>query len=282
MKLASFLAAGQPSYGAVVADGIIDMRQRLGAPYPTLRSALAADLIGAMAAIAANTKPDHKLADVKLLPPIPEPAKIVCIGVNYKAHAEEVGRPLPKHPSLFIRLTNTLVPHGGEMVLPKLSANFDFEGELALVIGKGGRHIATADALSHVAGYACFNDGSLRDYQNGHSLAVGKNFFASGGFGPWITTADEIPDPSRLTLTTRLNGNQVQHGRTDDLIFDVPYIINYVSGWTPLESGDVLITGTPPGVGQARKPQLWMKAGDTIEVEISGIGILKNTIAAEA
>jgi 2-keto-4-pentenoate hydratase/2-oxohepta-3-ene-1,7-dioic acid hydratase in catechol pathway len=282
MKLASFIASGMPSYGVVTDDGIIDMGRRLGAPYPTLRSALAADLIGAIAAAARHTEPDHALGTIQLLPPIPAPDKIVCIGLNYKAHAEEVGRALPKHPSLFLRLTNTLVAHGGALVRPTLSEHFDFEGELAVVIGKPGRAIARADALSYVAGYSCFNDGSLRDYQYDHSLAVGKNFHATGGFGPWLTTADDIGDPSRLTLVTRLNGAEVQRGRTDDLIFDVPAIVAYVSAFTPLEAGDVLVTGTPPGVGHARKPPLWMKPGDTIEVEISGIGVLRHTVVAES
>jgi 2-keto-4-pentenoate hydratase/2-oxohepta-3-ene-1,7-dioic acid hydratase in catechol pathway len=281
MKLASFIASGTPSYGVVAADGIIDMGRRLGAPYPTLRSALAADLLGAIAAAAKHTEPDYVLAAVKLEPPIPAPDKIVCIGLNYKAHAEEVGRALPKHPSLFLRLTNTLVAHEGELIRPALSEHFDFEGELAVVIGKGGRNIARADALDHVAGYSCFNDGSLRDYQYDHSLAVGKNFHATGGFGPWLATADEIPDPSQLTLTTRLNGAQVQNGKTDDMIFDVPAVVAYVSAFTPLEAGDVLVTGTPPGVGHARKPPLWMKPGDMIEVEISGIGVLRHTVVAE-
>ncbi len=282
MKLASFIAAGTPSYGVVTDDGIIDIGRRLGAPYPTLRAALAADLLGAIAAAANQTKPDYALAEVKLEPPIPAPDKIVCIGLNYKAHAEEVGRALPKHPSLFLRLTNTLVPHEGKLIRPALSEHFDFEGELAVIIGKRGRHVARADALAHVAGYSCFNDGSLRDYQYDHSLAVGKNFHATGGFGPWLTTADEIGDPARLTLTTRLNGVEVQRGRTDDMIFDVPAVVAYVSAFTPLEPGDVLVTGTPPGVGHARKPPLWMVPGDTIEVEISGIGVLRHTVAAEA
>jgi 2-keto-4-pentenoate hydratase/2-oxohepta-3-ene-1,7-dioic acid hydratase in catechol pathway len=167
------------------------------------------------------------------------------------------------------------------MVRPILSGDFDYEGELAIIIGKGGHHIAKTDALTHVFGYACFNDGSLRDYQFKHSLAVGKNFPSTGGFGPWIATSDTIPDPSKLTLTTRVNGAQVQHKGIDDMIFDVPSIISYVSSWTALVPGDVIATGTPEGVGFARKPPLWLKAGDTVEVEISGIGVLRNPIIAE-
>jgi 2-keto-4-pentenoate hydratase/2-oxohepta-3-ene-1,7-dioic acid hydratase in catechol pathway len=280
MKLASYTAAERSSYGIVTDGGLIDLGGRLGARYPTLRAALAGGALAEIAALAGG-KPDLTLGEAALLPPIPAPDKIVCIGLNYRAHAAEAGLKVPEHPSLFLRLTNTLVPHGGALVRPSVSADMDFEGELAVVIGRGGRHIAAAQALDHVAGYACFNDGSLRDYQRQHSVAVGKNFLATGGFGPWLTTADEIPDPSRLTLTTRLNGAQVQHGETADMIFSVPQIIAYVSAFTPLEPGDVISTGTPPGVGMARKPPLWLKPGDVVEVEISRIGVLRNPVVAE-
>jgi 2-keto-4-pentenoate hydratase/2-oxohepta-3-ene-1,7-dioic acid hydratase in catechol pathway len=281
MKLASFIAQGVESYGLIDDDGVIDLRGRLSA-CPTLRSALAADALRQIADITQDRKPDWPLSDVDLLPPIPQPDKIVCIGLNYRAHAAEAGLKVPEHPSLFLRLTNTLVPHGGALVRPSLSSDFDYEGELAVVIGRAGRHIATADALDHVAGYACFNDGSLRDYQFKHSVSVGKNFVATGGFGPWLVTRDDIPDPSRLTLVTRLNGNEVQRGETADMIFDVPTIIAYVSNFTRLEPGDVISTGTPPGVGLARKPPLWLKPGDVVEVEISKIGVLRNSVVAES
>src|SRR5713226_7384618 len=199
MKLASFTASGRASYGLLVDGGLVDLGARLGARYPTLRAALAGDALGEMAR-SAGAKPDIALAQATLLPPIPQPDKIVCIGLNYRAHAAEAGLKVPEHPSLFLRLTNTLVPHGGALVRPSLSSDMDYEGELAVVIGRGGRHIPRAQALDHVAGYACFNDGSLRDYQFKHSVAVGKNFVATGGFGPWLVTRDEIPDPSRLTL----------------------------------------------------------------------------------
>ena len=253
MKLASFDVGGRPSYGIVVGDGVIDLGARLGARYPTLRAALAGDALGEIAR-ADGAKADLALSAVRLLPPIPAPDKIVCIGLNYRAHAAEAGLKVPDHPSLFLRLTNTLVPHGGALVRPSVSSDMDYEGELAVVIGRGGRHIAASQALDHVAGYACFNDGSLRDYQRQHSVAVGKNFVATGGFGPWLVTRDEIPDPSQLTLTTRLNGAEVQRGDTADMIFSVPHIISYVSAFTQLDPGDVISTGTPPGVGMARKP----------------------------
>jgi 2-keto-4-pentenoate hydratase/2-oxohepta-3-ene-1,7-dioic acid hydratase in catechol pathway len=183
--------------------------------------------------------------------------------------------------SLFSRLTNTLVAHSAPIPCPKVSSDLDYEGELGVVIGKAGRHIAERDALGHVFGYTCFNDGSVRDFQLKHSVTAGKNFPATGGCGPWIVTADEIPDPSRLTLITRVNGREMQHKGTDDMIFGVPAIIAYVSKWTRLEPGDVIATGTPEGVGFARKPPVWLKPGDVVEIDISGIGVLRNPISAE-
>ena len=191
-----------------------------------------------------------------------------------------VGRELPKQPSMFIRFADTLVGHGGEMIRPTVSDNFDFEGELALVIGKAGRHIKAEHALDHVAGYTCFVDGSVRDYQK-FSVTSGKNFPGTGPLGPWLVTTDEIPDPSRLTLTTRLNGKEVQHATTDQLIYAIPQIIAFCSDFTALSPGDVIATGTPEGVGHSRKPPLWMKPGDALEVEISGIGMLRARIVDE-
>jgi 2-keto-4-pentenoate hydratase/2-oxohepta-3-ene-1,7-dioic acid hydratase in catechol pathway len=269
---------GHASYGVVVGDGIIDLGRRFGPQYPTLRSAIAANLI--LPEIAAGT-PDLRLAEVTLLPPIPEPGKIVCIGLNYRAHAAEGGFKVPEFPSLFGRFTNTLVASGQPLVRPAHSGDFDYEGELAIVIGRGGRHIKADAALGHVFGYTCFNDGSVRDYQFKHSLTTGKNHPSTGGLGPWIATADGIPDPSKLTLVTRVNGVEVQRKGTDDMIFDVPAIIAYVSGWTELAPGDVIATGTPEGVGFARKPPLWLAPGDTVEVEISSIGVLVNPVVAE-
>jgi 2-keto-4-pentenoate hydratase/2-oxohepta-3-ene-1,7-dioic acid hydratase in catechol pathway len=181
---------------------------------------------------------------------------------------------------MFARFADTLVGHEGAMIRPTVSDHFDFEGELALVIGKGGRHIAPESALDHVAGYTCFVDGSVRDYQK-FSVTSGKNFPSTGPLGPWMVTADEIADPSRLTLTTRLNGQDVQHSTTDLLIYSIPQIIAFCSDFTALSPGDVIATGTPEGVGHSRKPPLWMKPGDRLEVEIDGIGVLRVDIAAE-
>lgn len=281
MKLVSYTIERKASYGALEGDGVADLGAVLGERHPTLREAIAASAFATGARRLLAGAPRIALDRVKLLPPIPNPDKIVCIGLNYRAHAAEAGLKVPEFPALFLRLTNTLVPHMGSLVLPKASAEFDFEGELAFVIGKGGRHIRKERALEHIFGYACFNDASVRDIQFKHSLTAGKNFLATGGFGPCLVTADEMPDPAALTLTTRLNGEQVQHGTVDDLIFDVPSIVEYVSGFTELVPGDVISTGTPHGVGLGRKPPLWMEAGDVIEVEISGVGVLRNDVVAE-
>jgi 2-keto-4-pentenoate hydratase/2-oxohepta-3-ene-1,7-dioic acid hydratase in catechol pathway len=280
MRLASFSHAGHPGWGIVAADGVIDLSRRLGPGYPTLRAAIAGGALSRMQSLAAEPA-DVPMAEIALALPIPDPAKIVCIGRNYKGHLVEGNLKLPEHPSVFLRAPETFVPSGGALVRPRVSEQFDYEGELALVIGTPGRHIAPAQALEHVFGYTCLNDGSLRDYQFTHSLTVGKNFFRSGSIGPWIVTADAIPDPTQLFLRTRLNGAEVQHTKTDDLIFDIPTIIAYVSAFIPLVAGDIIATGTPEGVGFARKPPLWMKAGDEIAVEISGIGVLRNSVIDE-
>lgn len=280
MKIVSFEVAGLASYGILQDDGIIDLGKSLR--YPSLRAALAADALPEIKATAQARAPDLKLAQVQLTTPVPDASKIVCVGINYKGHILEMGRKLPEQPSLFLRLHSSLVAHEGPVIRPKVSANFDYEGELAAIIGKGGRHIERARALQHVAGYSCFNDGSIRDFQMKGSVTIGKNFASTGSFGPFMVTADEIQDPSKLHLVTRVNGEQVQNTGVDDLIFDVPAIIAYVSTAIPLEPGDVIVTGTPEGVGMARTPPRWLKSGDTLEVEISDIGTLRNKVIDEA
>ena len=278
MKLASYAVDGRPTWGAVVGDGLVDLGPKHGA---TLRVAIAAGALPSIAREIAGAPASRALSSVTFLPTISDADKIICIGRNYKAHvAESGGKPL-EFPSVFIRLASSQVGHGQPIRLSKLSTDYDYEGELALVIGTGGRHIARERALSHIAGYACFNEACYRDFQFKHSLTVGKNFARSGSFGPWMTTADEIPDPSALELTTRLNGVQVQHASVSELIFDVPYLVSYLSGVTELVPGDVIVTGTPEGVGFARTPPLWLKAGDDVEVEISRIGILRNRVEHE-
>lgn len=280
MKLASYGVGGRPAFGAVTASGVVTMSGRLRGGAATLRDALAAGAVDEMRALADKGPADRQLADVRFLPAVPNPDKILCVGINYRSHAAEVGRELPPQPSVFARLTSTLVGHDGEMIRPLVSTHFDFEGELAVIIGRPARHVTAERALDYVAGYTCFVDGSVRDFQR-HSVTAGKNFPATGPLGPWMVTADEIPDPAALTLTTRLNGAVVQRATTDQMIYTVPKIISYLSDVTRLEPGDVIATGTPEGVGHGRKPPLWMKAGDRLEVEISKIGVLRTRIADE-
>jgi 2-keto-4-pentenoate hydratase/2-oxohepta-3-ene-1,7-dioic acid hydratase in catechol pathway len=230
---------------------------------------------------AAAAGPHTSAGNLQLLTPLDIGARIFCIGVNYKSHAGETGRELPPQPSVFIRTQASVVGHGTAVTRPSASLNFDYEGELTVVIGTRGRYIAAADALKHVGGYTCFNDGSIRDFQK-HSTTSGKNFETSGACGPWIVTADEIPDPQALTLVTRLNGVEVQRSTTDLLIYSIPVIIEYLSKITTLEPGDIIATGTPAGVGSRRTPPLWMKPGDTIEVDITKIGLLKNPVVQGA
>lgn len=282
MKLVSFNRNGQEGWGVVTPSGVIDMKRRLGGRYPTLHAALTADRLSEISDEAGRASPDFALSDAQLLPPIPDPEKIICIGLNYRAHVGEGGGAVPKYPSLFTRLANTLVAHDAPMIVPKVSSELDYECELAFVIGKPGRHIQPDSAMRHVAGYTCFNDGSVRDYQTSHSLPAGKNFAATAGCGPWLVTTDEIADPGRLSLRTILNGVEVQHGATSDMIFSIAAIIAYVSGFTPLTPGDIISTGTPEGVGFLRKPPLWLKPGDVVEVEVEKIGVLRNPVAAEA
>ena len=221
-------------------------------------------------------------AQVRLLPVIPNPGKLICIGLNYKTHVAETKRPDSEHPSIFLRFADTLAAHGDEVLRPAFSERFDWEGELAFVIGTGGRHIAKDKAFDHIAGYACFNDVSVRDWQkHTHQFTPGKNFPGTGPFGPYLVSRDEVPDVTQLQLETRLNGQVVQHASVGDLIFDIPTIVAYVSRFTPLSPGDVIATGTPGGVGDRREPPLYMKEGDVVEVEITGLGVLRNRIGTD-
>ncbi len=280
MRLLSFRHADVPKYGALVEGGIVDLYRRLGERWPSLRAAIAGKALDQLAAATKGQKPDFGMEDVEMLPVIPDPQKILCIGLNYSTHVGEMGRALPEVPSVFARLNDTLLPHNGALVRPSASTHFDFEGELAIVIGESCRQVSRGRALSVVAGYTCFLDGSVRDFQK-HSVTAGKNFPATAPLGPWMVTADVIADPQRLQLTTRLNGEVVQNDTTEHMIFDVATIIEYVSTFTPLNPGDIIATGTPDGVGAGRKPPLWMKAGDKVEVEISGIGTLKAHVIDE-
>lgn len=283
MKLASYEHTGKPSYGVVKDGGIIDLGARLASNgHGTLRQLLTNNALDAAQALAASTGPDISLSDVTLSPVIPDPDKIICVGMNYHDHVAEIGRTVTAKPALFARFAGSQVGHLQPMIKPAVSDEFDYEGELAVVIGLGGRHIKEDDALRHVAGYACYNEGSIRDWQRHTSqFLAGKTFAGTGAFGPWLVTADEIADPANLTLETRLNGERVQHTTTDKLITTIPALIAYCSTIIPLLAGDVIVTGTPGGVGLKRAPPLFMKPGDIVEVEISGVGVLRNPVIAE-
>jgi 2-keto-4-pentenoate hydratase/2-oxohepta-3-ene-1,7-dioic acid hydratase in catechol pathway len=221
-----------------------------------------------------------ELSGVRLQPPLVSGATIYCIGLNYRSHVEEVGRDLPPQPSVFIRTHDSVVGAGEPLIRPRVSAAFDFEGELALVIGAPARHVTEERAMAHVAGYTCFMDGSVRDYQK-HSVTAGKNFWRTGACGPELVTSDEVGRPDRVGLRTRLNGEVVQNASTEMLIYPLARIVAYLSEITELRTGDIVATGTPSGVGARRTPPLWMKAGDRLEVEIDGVGLLSNPVVDE-
>lgn len=282
MRVMSFRHGDVDSFGVVTAAGVIDTGARLAARYGTLRDVIAADALDTLRDMSQDYTADYSLEDITFLPPVPSPEKIICVGINYRPHIEETGREPPAYPLLFVRFPGSLTGHNEALVVPSLSHRLDYEGELAVIIGRAGRHIPAQGALRHVAGYACVNDGSVRDYQRHTSqFTPGKNFQASGSFGPWLTTADEVGDPGSLTLETRLNGDVMQSASVADLVFDIPALIAYVSSFAELTPGDVIVTGTPGGVGYVRKPPVYMKAGDLVEVDVSGVGVLRNRVVEE-
>lgn len=284
MRFASFEKDGLASYGLV--DGAGRYRP---APagflqrFADLKAVIAAGQLPALQQAAEAGGEVLEAAQLRLLPVIPNPGKIICVGLNYKTHVAETKRGDSEHPSLFIRFADSLAADGDTVLRPAFSERFDWEGELAFVVGRGGRHIPEAQAFEHIAGYCCFNDISVRDWQrHTHQFTPGKNFPGTGPLGPALVTRDELPDLGQLTLETRLNGQVVQHASVADLIFSIPVIVAYISRFTPLSPGDVIATGTPGGVGDRREPPLYMKDGDVVEVEITGLGILRNTIGTAA
>lgn len=282
MKLASFVLNGRPTWGAVASDGVVDLKRALGDRLPTLRAALAADALAEVQGYAQGRRADARVEDVTFLPVIPDPDKIVCVGLNYEEHRIEANRERTDNPALFLRVPGSQVGHGQPILVPRESTSLDYEGEIAVIVGRGGRRIAELDAWSHIAGYAPYNDGSIRDWQR-HTTqwTAGKNFAATGGFGPWMVTRDEIADGEELTLETRLNGEVMQRATTEMMIFRIPTLIRYVSTFVPLLPGDVIVTGTPGGVGFKRNPPVFMKPGDRVEVEVGKVGTLVNPVAAE-
>ncbi|WP_316201852.1 MULTISPECIES: fumarylacetoacetate hydrolase family protein [unclassified Bradyrhizobium] len=282
MRFASFTIDNAPTWGLVEGTDIADLGAILRDRFPDLKSAIAADALKEAAAAASGAR-RYPLSAISFLPVIPNPDKILCIGLNYETHRKETGRSEVENPTVFGRFANSQTGHLTDIIRPRVSTDLDFEGELAIVIGKPGRYIPRSEALQHIAGYACYNEGSVRDFQrHTHQFTPGKNFPATGAFGPWLVTPDEIDDLGPLRLQTRLNGEVVQDATISQMIFDIPRQIEYCSSFTRLEPGDVIATGTPGGVGSRRTPPLWMKPGDVVEVEIDRIGLLRNGIADEA
>ncbi len=298
MKLVSYQRAGREGFGAVIDNGVIDngvidngvidngvidLGAALGGRFADLKALLAADALAQAREVIAGRKADFALDSVELLPVIPNPGKIWCCGLNYGEHVRETNREVTEQPTFFLRVADSQVGHGQAIVRPRESTQLDYEAEIAVVIGKPGRRIAEADAFGHIAGYACYNDGSVRDWQKHTSQWVpGKNFWRTGGFGPWMVTADEIPANTVMSLVTRLNGVEMQRATTDMLIHSIARQIAYTSTVAPLQAGDVIVTGTPGGVGARRTPPVWMKAGDVVEIEVDRIGVLRNPIVDEA
>ncbi|MFL5017026.1 MAG: fumarylacetoacetate hydrolase family protein [Rhizobium sp.] len=285
MKLLSFLNNGRETWGAIVGDGVVDLGSKL--PHATLHDFIASGDFEKRDSVMARHKPDLKLADINYLPVIPRPEKIVCAVRNYLDHHHEavafgMQREITAFPPIFLRVWRSQVAHNAPVIRPKVSDNLDWEGELAVVIGKGGRHISQADAWNHVAGYSIYNDVSVRDWQrHAQQIASGKNFVGTGPFGPWLVTPDEIADPTNLKLETRVNGETVQSSNTSMLIFSIPRLIEYSSTIFDLVPGDVIATGTPAGVGFTRKPPIFLQPGDVVEVEIEQIGVLRNPVVDE-
>lgn len=277
MKFVSYEYDEGVKFGAVIDDGIIDLSDA----GPSLKAVLGTGPLDNLIKVAETRSPTVDLDHVILHQVIPDTDRILCVGKNYKDHAKEMGGEVAANPYLFMRTAQSVVGHQQSVIMPRISEQYDFEGELAVVIGRGGRHIDVDRALEHVAGYTCFLDGSVRDYQK-HSFTAGKNFDSSGACGPWLVPAREIADPQNLRLTTRVNGEVMQDASTQDMIFTISFLISYISGFTHLEPGDVLATGTPAGVGAGRTPPLWLKPGDSIDIEIENVGTLSNTVKAEA
>jgi 2-keto-4-pentenoate hydratase/2-oxohepta-3-ene-1,7-dioic acid hydratase in catechol pathway len=284
MKLATFEANARVSYGILKDQGVVDAGSRLGDRFPDLRSIIIAGEISQLANLATKAPVDFALANIRLLKPVPNPGKILCVGVNYPDRAAEYkdNAELPKYPSIFVRFPASLVAHGESIVRPPESKQLDYEGEVALVIARRGRRIPEGDAISYVAGYTICNDGTVRDWlrHGKFNVTPGKNFDRTGSLGPWMVTSDEIGSEP-LRLTTRVNGELRQEDTTDRLIFPMSFLISYISRFCTLEPGDLIITGSPTGAGARLDPPRYLVPGDAIEVEVSRIGTLKNRVIDE-
>lgn len=279
MKLLSFSIQDQQSFGLVQDQSVVDLKKHFANQYEDLKSLLAADNFIEIVKSAEHAAPDYALADIQFAPVIPNPEQIFCIGLNYAEHVQETQREATEKPMIFFRLAPSQVGHNQPLLRPVEANQFDYEGEIAIVIGKGGRRISKEDAWDHIAGYSCYNDGSVRDWQRHTSQwGPGKNFFQTGGFGPWLVTSDEIKANETMTLITRVNGKELQRAQTTQLIHDIPSLINYISTFTPLQSGDVIVSGTPGGIGLKRTPPVLLSEGDVVEIEVDKVGILKNIV----
>jgi 2-keto-4-pentenoate hydratase/2-oxohepta-3-ene-1,7-dioic acid hydratase in catechol pathway len=283
MKVITFERKGARSYGILENDRVLDVGSQLASRYGDLRSVLTAGALRELQSAGARGVPTFRVDEVNFEPVIPNPEKILCVGLNYISHRTETKRPETKYPSIFTRFADTQVGHETPVLRPSFSTAFDYEGELAVIIGRGGRFISEQDVAAHIAGYSCYNDVSVRDWQR-HTAqwTPGKNFPNTGAFGPSLVTPDEIPDLGALILKTRLNGEVMQEAPISDLIFSIPVIVSYISKFTPLYPGDVIATGTPGGVGDRRDPPVYMKDGDMVEIEIDRIGILRNIVQSDA
>ncbi len=282
MKLVTFARMGKISFGAIKAGGVVDLTGRIDHNINSIKDILRLNLIEKAKEYIKNKDAEISISEITFLPVIPDPEKIFCIGLNYQEHKKETGRPDVKNPTIFTRFANTQTGHLQPLVKPNFSDRFDYEGELAITIGKGGRFIKEKNALEHIAGYSCYNDGSIRDFQRHTSqFTPGKNFPATGPFGPYLVTPDEVGDYKKLPIETRLNGKIMQKAKLSDLIFPIPKLINYISTFTTLTTGDVIVTGTPGGVGDRREPPVYMKPGDVVEVDIGKVGVLMNFITED-
>jgi 2-keto-4-pentenoate hydratase/2-oxohepta-3-ene-1,7-dioic acid hydratase in catechol pathway len=284
-RIATYSASGKTAYGAVTDKGVINLSSRFGKDFPTLREVIAAGALTKLAEEAERSSPDTALDAITYLPPIPAPEKIICIGVNYPDRNAEYkdGSDAPKYPSMFMRTPRSFVGHNASLVRPHASTQLDYEGEVTIVIGKAGRHIKQSDALSHIAALTLCNEGTIRDWVRHAKFNVtqGKNFDSTGSLGPWIVPYTKDSQLADIRLTTRVNGETRQDDRTSRLIFTIPYLLNYISTFTTLMPGDVIVTGTPTGAGARFDPPRYLKPGDVVEVEADGIGVLRNTVADE-
>src|SRR6266851_8288681 len=284
-RIATYSVNGKTGYGAVVDGGLVDLSARYGKEYPTLREAIEAGALMKLAEDAARHSPDHALDAIVWQPPIPSPEKIICIGVNYPDRNAEYkdGTDAPKYPSMFMRTPRSFVGHDTPLVRPRASVQLDYEGELVIVIGKPGRHIPESASLDHIAAITLCNEGTIRDWVRHAKFNVtqGKNFDATGSLGPWLVPYSQESQIADIRLATRVNGETRQDDRTSRLIFGFRYLINYISTFTTLVPGDVIVTGTPTGAGARFDPPRYLKPGDVVEIEADGVGVLRNAVIDE-